>query len=165
MTDCYLAINVSARQLQTSHLVDLIVEVLKETGLSPPVLVFEISEDILLENFPQAAATLCKLDELGVQIAIDNFGSGWASLQSLRQLPIDIVKIDPFFIHHIKTDDSDMMLTEAIIKLSHKLNIKVVAEGVETQEQLAFLEEHDCDLVQGSYFSKPLKPEDLFIDN
>ncbi|RKZ53496.1 MAG: hypothetical protein DRR16_06230 [Candidatus Parabeggiatoa sp. nov. 3] len=164
LTNCYLAINVSARQLQTSHLVDIIVKVLKETAIPPHVLVFEISEDILLENLPQAATTLCQLDELGVQIAIDNFGSGWASLQSLRQLPIDIVKIDPFFIHHIKTDDYDMMLTEAIIKLSHKLNIKVVAEGVETQEQIAFLQEHHCDLVQGSYFSHPLKAENLFTD-
>jgi diguanylate cyclase (GGDEF)-like protein/PAS domain S-box-containing protein len=161
VTQCYLAINISAGQLKSSHLIELIMKILTETAVPPHLLVFEISEDILFENLPQAATVLSKLDELGVKIAIDNFGSGWASLQSLRQLPIDIVKIDPFFIHHIKTDDYDMMLTEAIIKLSHKLNIKVIAEGVETQEQLAFLQAHHCDLVQGSYFSNPLKPTAL----
>lgn len=160
-TNLQIAINVSAYQLRSSHIIETITEILQKTGLSPHVLILEVSENILIENLPEMVTALCKLSDLGVQIAIDDFGSGWASLHCLRQFPIDILKIDPFFIHHVTTDAYDTMLTETIIALAHKLKIKVVGEGVDTNEQLAFLRSHQCDLVQGQYFSKPLTPNDL----
>jgi diguanylate cyclase (GGDEF)-like protein/PAS domain S-box-containing protein len=154
-----MAVNVSAYQLRSPLLLDTITEVLKDIGLPPNVLILQITEEVFLEKMPENVTTLCKLEELGVQIALDNFGSGGASLHSLRQFPIHLLKIDPFFVHHATVDAYDAILVKAIIALAHERNIKVIGSGVETEEQLTFLRLHHCDLAQGRCFSKPLIPE------
>ena len=161
LTFLQMAVNISAHQLRSPLLIDTIAEVLKDVGFPSNVLILQINEEVFLENLPENVTTLCKLEELGVQIALDNFGSGGASLHSLRQFPIHLLKIDPFFVHHATVDAYDAILVKAIIALAHERNIKVIGNGVETEEQLAFLRLYHCDLAQGRCFSKPLIPEDF----
>jgi diguanylate cyclase (GGDEF)-like protein/PAS domain S-box-containing protein len=161
LTFLRMAVNVSVCQLQSSLILESLKEVLRNTELPADALMIEMTEDILLKNLPEIVDTLHKLNALGVKIAINDFGSGYASMHYLRQFPIDILKINPSFINHLTTDNYNAILAEAIIALAHKLKIKVVGVGVETEEQLAFLRSHHCDLVQGQYFSKPLIAKDF----
>ena len=153
-----LAINVSARQLQEPASVDLIVELLKETGLDPGYLELELTESSLMTNAETVIKSLGKLRDFGVKLAIDDFGTGFSSLEYLRRLPLDTLKIDQSFIRDTGNHKGAALVT-SIVALAHWLQLRVVAEGVETPEQAAFLQRLGCDVMQGYLFSKPLPNE------
>ncbi|NJO17363.1 MAG: PAS domain S-box protein [Thioploca sp.] len=156
-----MSVNFSSRQLRTSFIVEMITEILTNLELPGSILTIEMTESTLLENSPTIASTLQQLHDLGIKIAIDDFGEGCASLNYLKQFPINILKLDQNFIHNLTLESYNKILIEAIIALAHKLNIKVVGEVVETEEQLTFLRNHHCDWVQGKYFSSPLLPQEF----
>jgi EAL domain-containing protein (putative c-di-GMP-specific phosphodiesterase class I) len=138
-----------------------VIEVLAETGFPAHLLELEITETGLLENQQNAMSTLNALHQLGIHLAIDDFGTGYSSLAYLKFLPLDVLKIDKSFIDDIPFLQSDMTITATIIAMAHHLGFKVLAEGVETAEQLAFLQKHGCDSYQGYLYSKPLPASDF----
>ena len=152
----HVSINLSVRQLRESTLVDKVSHVLQETGLDPSMLDLEITESMLMSDIDRVKQTLKELSELGVSISVDDFGTGHSSLAYLKQFPISTLKIDRSFITDIPEDKDDVSITIAIINMAKGLGIKTVAEGVEMKEQLDFLKTHECNLMQGYYFSKPV---------
>jgi diguanylate cyclase (GGDEF)-like protein/PAS domain S-box-containing protein len=154
--DFQMAVNLSGRQFKGGQLVSYIRQLLSETGMSPKNLELEITESILMDNTDLAITTLNELSAMGMTLAIDDFGTGYSSLSYLKQFPLNVLKIDRSFVRDVNDDESDAAIVDAIIAISHRLQLDVVAEGVETKEQLAFLQAHDCERVQGYYFSKPL---------
>ncbi len=151
-----LAINLSARQLQQKDLADITAEILVANSLNGEELELEITETGLMQNTGDAAVALWGMKALGIQLSLDDFGTGYSSLSNLRRFPIDCLKIDRSFIRDISTDPSDAVLVRAIIDLGHSLGMTIVAEGVETLDQLSFLKFHYCDEAQGYLISKPL---------
>jgi len=151
-----VAVNLSGRQLAQKNLPETFQRLLQQCGISHELLEIEITESLLMQDLEQTAATLDALAALGVTIAMDDFGTGYSSLSYLKRLPIDVLKIDRSFVSDISNDPDDAAIVQAIIAMAHNLNIRVVAEGVETAEQLAFLERHRCDGLQGYYISRPL---------
>lgn len=162
MPDLRLAVNLSPRQFTHPDLAGQILGVLHETGFDPNCLELELTESALLSEGGDAAALLNQLKTMGVRLAIDDFGTGYSSLSYLRHFPIDTLKIDKSFVRDIPNHQDDMEIATAIIQLAHILGFTVLAEGVETDAQLAFLRNQGCDLYQGYLFSKPL-PADAFI--
>lgn len=156
-----VAVNLSMRQFEQSYLVEEVIRVLKETGLATQWLELELTEGVFLHDVHRASAVLAKLRGLGVSISIDDFGTGYSSLSQLRRLPIDTVKIDRSFIQRLTSDPDDAAIVTAIIALARKLNLNVIAEGVESEAQLALLREYLCNNWQGYLFSKPV-PADAF---
>ena len=156
-----VAVNLSARQFAHDDLHATIVRVLADTGLAPELLELEITESLTMENPEHAAALLKKLKALGIRLAIDDFGTGYSSLGYLKRFPIDNVKIDRSFIKDIPHDEDDVAITQAVIAMAHSLRLKVIAEGVETEEQLAFLRNRGCDEAQGYLFGKPMPADDF----
>ena len=154
-----MAVNLSVRQLTDDHLIDDIQRALYETGMEPNLLELEITESVMMRNPERMIAVLDKIKSLGVRLAIDDFGTGYSSLSQLKHFPIDTLKVDRSFIRNVPVDAEDKAITEAIISMGKTLSLTVIAEGVETQEQLDFLHEHSCDEMQGYYFSKPIAPE------
>lgn len=154
--DFQIAVNLSGRQFKGGQLVSYIRQLLSETGMSPKNLELEITESILMDNTDLAITTLNELSAMGMTLAIDDFGTGYSSLSYLKQFPLNVLKIDRSFVRDVNDDANDAAIVDAIIAMSHRLQLDVVAEGVETKEQLAFLHAHDCERVQGYYFSKPL---------
>src|SRR5918994_7604487 len=151
-----LAVNISAMQLQRDGFADFVRRVLRETGMQPQQLALELTESTLMENVQKHAAELQGLRADGVGIEIDDFGTGYSSLAYLKQLPIDTLKIDRSFIHNIAGNPVDAAIVSAIFALAQTMRLRVVAEGVETIEQLQMLGRYGCAYVQGYYFSKPL---------
>ena len=156
-----LSINISPIQFKQRDLVPQIRAILKDTGLDPCALELEITEGVAMDAGDEVIDTLLLLKELGIGLAIDDFGTGFSSLNRLKRFPIDRLKIDRSFVRDITKDPTDAAISAAVIRLGHGLNIKVIAEGVETREQLDFLWSQGCDEVQGYYFSKPLPPEEF----
>ncbi|MBC7621861.1 MAG: EAL domain-containing protein [Aeromicrobium sp.] len=157
-----VAVNLSGAQLvDAKRLMAAIEGALKKSGLDPHDVELELTESMLLKNSDEAAAVLQRLGELGVGIAVDNFGTGVSSLSYLRQLPIDSIKVDSSFVRDIGTDPNDEAIIRAIIAMTHSLKLNVVAEGVEREEQYRVLRDLECDEYQGFYFSKPLPPEEF----
>jgi len=154
-----MAVNLSGRQLSQKNLVDLVERVLAQCGLGRGLLELEITESLLMQDLEQTAATLDMLAELGISVSMDDFGIGYSSLSYLKRLPIDAIKIDQSFVRDITSDPDDAAIVQAIIAMAHSLDIKVIAEGVETAEQLAFLEHHGCDGLQGYLISRPVSPQ------
>lgn len=150
-----VSVNLSGHQLRQGNLVSLVRQVLEDTGLAPHCLELEITESQLLENVDYVIATFQQLHELGVKLAIDDFGTGYSSLSYFKRFAVDYVKIDQTFIRGVGTCVEDDAITKAIIAMAHSLELKVVAEGVENEVQLAFLKEHQCDEVQGYLISSP----------
>lgn len=156
-----MVVNLSPRQFRQPHLVQTFCNILNETGVDPGWVGLEITESVIMDN-PEASVVLLKqLQALGIELSLDDFGTGYSSLSYLKRFPIDKLKIDQSFVHDITTDPNDEAMVAAIIVMAHHLNIRVVAEGVETETQLNFLREHGCDQYQGYYFSKPLSADDL----
>jgi diguanylate cyclase (GGDEF)-like protein/PAS domain S-box-containing protein len=155
-----VAVNLSARQLQHMRLVTEVTSALEEGGLAPEYLELEITETSAMQNPAAAIQALTELKAVGVRISIDDFGMGYSSLSQLQRLPIDTLKIDQSFVADTTTDPGDAAIVTAIINLGHTLGLRVVAEGVETAEQLAFLGAQRCDRVQGFLLSKALPPDE-----
>ncbi len=156
-----VAVNLSARQFQQADLVDVVVRIVRETGLDPQYLEFEITESIAMKDPEYTGRVLKAFKKIGVQISIDDFGIGYSSLSSLKSFPLDSLKIDRSFIQDLNTDPIDAAIATALIALGHRLNMRVVAEGVETEEQLRTLLALDCDMMQGHYFCRPVPPDEL----
>jgi EAL domain-containing protein (putative c-di-GMP-specific phosphodiesterase class I) len=140
---------------------ELVKRVIEETGFPAQSLELEITETAIMDNREHAQSILNNLHEQGVRLAIDDFGTGYSSLASLKYFPVDILKIDKTFIDDIPALQDDMVITSTIIALAHHLGFKVLAEGVETQDQLTFLREQDCDSYQGYLYSKPVPASDF----
>jgi diguanylate cyclase (GGDEF)-like protein len=151
-----VAVNLSRRQFKQKNLSDRVSRILKETGLEPKYLELEITESLVMQNETEAALVLKQWQKLGIKISIDDFGTGYSSLSYLKDFPFEIIKIDKSFVSNITEDKKTAAITIAIIQLAHRLDLKVIAEGVETEEELDFLKEHECDEIQGYLFSPPL---------
>jgi EAL domain-containing protein (putative c-di-GMP-specific phosphodiesterase class I) len=156
-----MAVNLSARQFQQPRLAATIGEILNETGLDPRYLELELTEGSVMKDPDEAIKTLDELKHMGVKISIDDFGTGYSSLNYLKRFPIDTLKVDQSFVRDLTTDPHDAAIVTAIITLAHALKLNVIAEGVETQEQLHFLRSLKCDEVQGFLFSTPLSAEEF----
>ena len=150
-----VAVNLSARQFKQQDMVKMVSRILQETGCSARCLELEITESIIMENPAAATETLQMLSDMGVHLSIDDFGTGYSSLSYLKRFPIDSLKIDKSFVRDITTDADDAAIAKAVIALAHSMKLKVIAEGVETAEQLAFLQQQQCDQMQGYFLSKP----------
>ncbi|HUP95813.1 MAG TPA: EAL domain-containing protein [Burkholderiales bacterium] len=150
-----IAINISARQFADRNLGEVIKRVLDEYGADPRYIELELTESLLMVNTEEAVRALEYLKSLGLRLSIDDFGTGYSSLSYLKRFPIDALKIDRSFIDQITTDVDDATITRAVIGMAHNLGLKVVAEGVETQEQLSFLSANGCDEAQGYFFARP----------
>lgn len=151
-----LAINVSGVQFKQNTLVELVRRVLTRTGLPPSCLELELTESVIMHHAPSAMATLQTLKAMDIKISIDDFGTGYSSLSYLQRLPVDALKIDRSFVSHIDQSEKGSAIAKAIITMAHSLDLRVIAEGVETSSQLDFLCAHGCDEVQGYVFSQPL---------
>jgi len=156
-----VSVNLSVHQLRQGKLVSQVRSVLEETGLAPHFLELELTESHLLDSVEHIVSTFQQLRDLGVKLAIDDFGTGYSSLSYLKRIPVDYVKIDQAFIRGLSEGSADAAITRAIIAMAHGLSLKVVAEGVEHPEQLAFLKEQKCDEVQGYLISRPVEAEGL----
>jgi diguanylate cyclase (GGDEF)-like protein len=157
-----MSVNMSAIDFRQRDFIDGIEQTLKQTGLDPALLELEITEGVLMQNVESTVNALTRLKEMGVRLAIDDFGTGYSSLSYLRRFPIDVLKIDQSFIRGLSNDSSDAALVSAIISLGRSLKLTIIAEGVETLEQLDFLKAHRCEEGQGFYFSKAVEP-DAFV--
>lgn len=155
-----VAVNLSPRQLNQS-LPDFVSDVLAQSGLAPSCLELEITENVVMKDAEKSVATLHALKRLGLQISVDDFGTGYSSLSYLRRFPVDALKIDKSFVRDIARDADSAAIVKAVISLAHILNLRVIAEGVEDEEQHAFLKENACDEVQGYYFGKPMAVADF----
>lgn len=162
-----MAVNLSGRQFQGGQLASFIEDQLASTGMSAKNLELEITESVLMDDTDLAITTLNSLSGVGITLAIDDFGTGYSSLSYLKRFPLNVLKIDRSFVRDVNVDEDDAAIVMAILAMSHRLNLEVIAEGVETADQLRFLEDNDCDRVQGYFFSKPLTLENFskFIDD
>ena len=151
-----VSVNISARQFSDGQLGTRIASILEEIGLPPACLELELTESILMREVSEAMHILAGLKRLGLSIAVDDFGTGYSSLNYLKQFPIDVLKIDRTFVDGLPSGEQDAQIARAIIAMAHSLNLAVIAEGVETQDQLEFLREHGCDEVQGYLFGRPM---------
>jgi len=151
-----VAVNLSARQFAQKNLAGSIMNILDETGLAAEDLEIELTESLVMTDVERAIGVLRDLKEIGVQLSIDDFGTGYSSLSYLKRFPIHVLKIDQSFVRDIAAGADDAAIVALIISLAHSLKLNVIAEGVETPEQLAYLNQHDCDEMQGYLFSKPL---------
>ncbi|BCT33173.1 putative bifunctional diguanylate cyclase/phosphodiesterase [Pseudomonas sp. BNK-6] len=156
-----LSVNLSANDFRQPQLLQQLQHALRDSALDPTLLELEITEGVLMQNVEATLATLQAIKALGVRLAVDDFGTGYSSLSYLRKFPVDVLKIDQSFIHGLSHEPKDAALVSAIIQLGRSLNLSIIAEGVETQEQLAFLKQQGCEEGQGFYFSKAL-PADSF---
>jgi diguanylate cyclase (GGDEF)-like protein len=157
-----MAVNISARHLHDQDFAATVISSLKETDLAPQHLELELTESSIMRNADLAANVLSRLKSMGINISIDDFGTGFSSLASLKRLPIDALKIDKSFVSEAPSDPDDAALVMAIVTLAHNLRLKVIAEGVETEEQLRLLHLLRCDEIQGFLFSKPV-PADALV--
>ncbi len=156
-----MCVNLSMRQLQDDGLIADIAAALEDHGVRPELLELELTESTIMHNAERAVRVLREIKALGVRLAIDDFGTGYSSLAQLKRLPIDTLKVDRSFIREIPREAEDRAITEAIIAMGKTLSLTIVAEGVETPQQKAFLRQHACDEMQGYYFSTPIPPDEF----
>jgi diguanylate cyclase (GGDEF)-like protein/PAS domain S-box-containing protein len=154
-----MAVNISAMQFRDENFLEGVFAILEDTGLDPRSLELELTESVLMKHADSAASILKSLKAKGVQLAIDDFGTGYSSLSYLRKFPVDALKIDQSFVRQITTAPAETTIVAAVISMGRSMKLRVVAEGVETQEDLAFLQAHQCDEAQGYYFSPAVPPE------
>ena len=156
-----VSVNVSARQFRERKLIDRVKKALADSGLAPRYLELELTESLVMQDVEAAVAMMKQLQILGVQLSIDDFGIGYSSLSALKKFPVSRLKIDKSFIDEIANSENDKALATAVITIGQMLNIRVIAEGVETADQITFLRENNCDEVQGYHFSKPVSPQEI----
>jgi len=156
-----VAVNLSCMQFVQDGLAEFINKALDESGLEPCYLELEITESIMMRNIDQTISLIKKFTDMNIGVSVDDFGTGYSSLSYLKKFPLDSLKIDKSFVMDIPNDKDDMMITSAILSMAKSLNLQVIAEGVENQQQVDFLKQHKCDLMQGYYFSRPI-PADAF---
>lgn len=156
-----MSVNVSIQQLKNPFFIPELKEILKRTGLDPQYLEIEVTESVLMQSLDYEVSLLQEMRDMGIHIALDDFGTGYSSFNYLTKIPITTLKMDKSFVDNISTNPKDCFVAETIISLAHKLNISVVAEGVETSDQLRILQENSCDILQGYLFSKPI-PDELY---
>jgi EAL domain-containing protein (putative c-di-GMP-specific phosphodiesterase class I) len=156
-----MSVNLSARQFQQQEIVTQIASMLRESGLDPACLDLEITESIAMDNAEQVLSTLTLLKNLGVRITMDDFGTGYSSLAYLKRFPLDTLKIDRAFVREMVADPKDGAVVRAVIDLAHGIGLRVIAEGVETEEQRDILRSLGCDGMQGFLFSRPISAEAL----
>jgi len=154
-----VAVNVSSLEFRSEGFLENLRAVLKETGLDPRYLELELTETVLMQHAESTASVLGALKSIGVRLAVDDFGTGYSSLSYLKRFPIDSLKIDQSFVHDITSYEDDAPIVRAVLTMAKSLRQRVVAEGVETEEQMKFLRTHGCDDAQGNYFSKPVVAE------
>ena len=159
--DFYVSVNLSTRQLQSGGLADEVTKALRDSGLPPACLVLEVTESAVMENFDTAIARLAELKALGLRLAVDDFGTGYSSLSYLRNLPVDVIKIDKSFIDRLTQDSAGAAMVRSVIDLGRALNLTSIAEGVEHADQLALLEQFGCERVQGFLFSEPVPGSEI----
>ncbi|HSP05835.1 MAG TPA: PAS domain S-box protein [Acidobacteriota bacterium] len=156
-----MSVNVSARQLQQANLVKMVAEILGDTGFNPRCLELELTESAIMRNPEVAVEVFREMKSMGIQMSIDDFGTGYSSLSYLKSFPLSALKVDRSFVRNCMSDSDDAAIVTAIISMAHSLKLKVIAEGVETEGQLAFLKSLDCDFVQGLLYGPPQPPESL----
>lgn len=149
-----VAINLSAKQLSNLKTIERIIDIVRRSTVDPKNIEFEITETVLMDDIERSIGYLHMLKALGIVLTIDDFGTGYSSLSYLKNLPIDYVKIDQSFIGGLPSDINDVEITSAIIVMSHRLGVLVIAEGVENQSQFTFLKDSHCDMVQGYFFGR-----------
>jgi EAL domain-containing protein (putative c-di-GMP-specific phosphodiesterase class I) len=159
LDDLYLSVNVSSRQFRGLTLVGSVCAALQDNDLPADMLQLEITEGLLMDDLPETRAAINELIARGVRLAVDDFGTGYSSLSYLTRFPVDTVKIDRSFTTDILADRVRATLVDAIIAMAHRLSLKVIAEGVETIEQLEFLRSYGCDVAQGYLFSRPVSAD------
>jgi diguanylate cyclase (GGDEF)-like protein/PAS domain S-box-containing protein len=158
-----MAVNISSMEFRDDDFLDTVFDVLSETGLDPRSLELELTESVLMKRAESAASVLKTLRARGVQVAVDDFGTGYSSLSYLRKFPIDALKIDQSFVRQISSPGEDTTIVTAVISMGRSLKLRVVAEGVETREELEFLQAQQCDEAQGYYFSRPVPPQQFAL--
>jgi EAL domain-containing protein (putative c-di-GMP-specific phosphodiesterase class I) len=161
LSPLFMAVNVSARQFRQADFAGKVGQILQDTGFDPRWLELELTETTLMSHAEENVETLSRLKAMGIRIAIDDFGTGYSSLGYLKRLPVDILKIDRSFVSDVTVSPDDAAIVVAIIAMARSLGLHVVAEGVETSEQLKFLLTHKCSEMQGCYFSKPIPVDQL----
>jgi len=154
--DLKISVNISAVQLLQSNLFETIDRILQTTGFDPKYLQLELTESTLMQNIDRASEVLHRFKQKEIQISIDDFGTGYSSLSYLKKLPIDSLKIDQSFIHSIETDKSDKVIVNTVIAMGHSLGLEVVAEGIETTAQKSYLQNQNCNILQGFLFGRSL---------
>ncbi|MFD3448403.1 putative bifunctional diguanylate cyclase/phosphodiesterase [Microbacteriaceae bacterium 4G12] len=161
--DVRLSVNLSIHQLMQKRFVSYVQDVLRRTSFPPERLILEITESVAIQHFEYIGSLLQELRKMGISIALDDFGTGYSSLRYLKQLPIDIVKIDRSFIRDLNYLQPERTIVKAVIEIAHSLNISVVAEGIETQEQVELLKDMNCDFIQGFYYAHPQSLSDTMV--
>ena len=156
-----VSVNVSSRQFKQKDFTATIDAILAQTGLPPRQLEIELTESVIMENTDEVLGVMRELRAKGMRFAIDDFGTGFSSLSYLKRMPIDTLKIDKSFVNNITENADDASIVIAVIRLAHNMNLKVVAEGVETEAQRLFLRRLECDRMQGYLFAKPLSADDF----
>ncbi|PKN79144.1 MAG: hypothetical protein CVU51_15315 [Deltaproteobacteria bacterium HGW-Deltaproteobacteria-1] len=156
-----ISVNVSGRQFDQQNLIEIVRDALRDTMISPQCLEMEVTEGTIMRNPEKAIRILTEMKTMGIGILIDDFGTGYSSLSYLKRLPLDFLKIDQSFVKSLVSDSKDQAIVRATIAMAHSLNLKTIAEGVETEEQLSFLQAHECDEIQGYLFSRPVPAEDI----
>ena len=159
--DIVVSVNISAVQLQRYNFVDTVKDIIKRTGVNPEFLDLEITENGIMKNVAESEQIMRELSSMGIKISIDDFGTGFSSLSYIKRFQSNTLKIDRSFVKDIPNDENDMSITLAVINMARSLNMSTVAEGVENIEQLDFLRANKCDVIQGFYFSKPVRPEEM----
>jgi EAL domain-containing protein (putative c-di-GMP-specific phosphodiesterase class I) len=158
-----MSVNVSARQFEEARLVERVACALRDSRLAPELLELEVTESLIMRDLSRSVARMRELESMGVSLSIDDFGTGYSSLSSLKTFPISRLKIDKSFVSELADNPDDQAIAMAVISLGHKLNLRVIAEGVETEQQRDFLRANECDEMQGYLFSKPVAA-DAIVD-
>ena len=156
-----IAVNLSARQFNQVNLGQWLTDLFQKNGIDPSKIELELTESTLVDDIPRSIEQLHQLKSVGIKVAMDDFGTGYSSLSYLQQFPFDILKIDQCFIQKIDQNPKNAAIAQAIITMAHQLNLRVVAEGVETTEELTFVHENNCDEIQGYFFSEPITSEEF----
>jgi EAL domain-containing protein (putative c-di-GMP-specific phosphodiesterase class I) len=154
--DFTMAVNLSSQQFVQTNVADVVLKALFEASLNPRLLQLEITETVLMHDLEETVATVNKIKDAGISLAMDDFGTGYSSLSYIQRFPLDVLKIDRSFVKDLEFNNDNAVICNTIIAMAHNLGLQVIAEGVETQEQFEYLRDHGCDQIQGFLFSKPL---------